>query len=125
MRKVLGLIFCSILLAVSVPAVYSQEAEVAVSEEAVVSEEVAVSEVSGKIVSIDLNSSSLVISPESASKDETAVSDNMTIQITSVTTIQKDSKNIMLADLQTDGKVTIKYTVNENAENIAKEIIVK
>lgn len=89
------------------------------------SEETAVTtkEISGKVVSLDFEKPSIVITPETTDKSKAAI--YVSLDIVDTTVIKQGSETVLLEDLLVEQQVTVKYQENDKNQNIAIEILVK
>lgn len=112
MRSYSKIVFCSLLLfgliGFNLPAAFSQEAEVLAKE------------ASGKIVSVNLEESTLVVKQL---KDEVnQVYENVTFYVNDSTLIEKDYETVSLADLSEGEEVAVEYATSKEGKNIASYI---
>ncbi len=115
MSKCLRAVFCVLFLAlameVHVPLALCQEQAASVQS------------ISGTVVSVDLEKSTVVVALEAGVKD--AAQTDVTVSISDLTTIEKNSDLVLLGDLSAGDKVEVSYMADQSGKNVAKSIVVR
>lgn len=118
MRKVLAVLL-GVLLATGVmvcPSVFSQGTTG--------TEEISSMELSGEVVSVDIEKSLVVVKYLVDEANQTY--EEMTFKVdASIAAIEKGEKTVSLSDLKSADKVTVKYTVDDKGNNIVESIMVE
>lgn len=119
MKGYLKIIFYLLLvtgvMGINLPVAFSQEEQ---KEENVLTKEV-----SGGIVSVDLEKSTLVI--KNLKDEKNQIYEDVTLYVDNSTTIKKNYKTISLSELTVGDEATIEYITDEEGKNKASYIWVE
>jgi hypothetical protein len=117
LRFLLGLIIVIAVFSTILPVIYSQE-----ETELMMPAEEELMTISGEIVSVDLEKSSVVI--KYIDDYTTGTFKELAISVDATTNIEREYTALTITDLKAQDAVLVEYAVDANGNNMAKNILV-